>query len=100
MGTDDVATPQPDPVDAGEVVFETMDVEGRLAELLEARHRFGLEKYGQPLRTSDGRDTVSDLKQELADAVMYARKAELNDEPVDEDVYLLLDYLTSQLVER
>lgn len=42
-----------------------------------ARSEFGIAKYGQPLRTGDGRDTTADAGQELADFLQYAHKFRL-----------------------
>lgn len=41
---------------------------------MEARHAFGVAKYGQALVTHDGRDTVTDALQELLDAAVYLQK--------------------------
>lgn len=38
------------------------------------RDREGFRKYGQNLETHDGRYTLSDLQQEVVDAIQYARK--------------------------
>ena len=42
---------------------------------LEARYRFGKNKYGEGLRANNGRDPLIDLYQELLDAVLYTRQA-------------------------
>jgi hypothetical protein len=57
---------------------EEKKTEHKLAELLQARANFGLQKYGQPLMSQDGRNDVEDLKQELGDAFMYLTKAIIN----------------------
>ena len=41
---------------------------------IEARMKFGLEKYGVPLRTNDGRDSLVDAYQECLDQCVYLRK--------------------------
>lgn len=72
--------PEPKPENKGIPVYplalsylgETENEE--LKELLTQRYNFGLEKYGQPLMTEDGRDEVEDLRQEIGDAVMYLSK--------------------------
>lgn len=48
-----------------------------VADAVRARDALGRQRYGQPLRTMDGRDTVTDLAQELADALQYAAKARM-----------------------
>lgn len=42
---------------------------------LAARFRFGLEKYGDPLRPFNSRDALSDAYQEALDQVLYLRQA-------------------------
>lgn len=46
-----------------------------LAEALKAREAIGIERYGTTLRTHNGRDVVRDLREELADAYVYATQA-------------------------
>ncbi len=41
----------------------------------QARHEFGLAKYGTPLRTANGRDALVDALQEALDGMVYARAA-------------------------
>lgn len=41
---------------------------------IDARQKFGLEKYGVPLRTNDGRKSLVDAYQEALDLVVYLRK--------------------------
>lgn len=45
--------------------------------LVKERDAFGRAKYGQPLKTGDGRSTFEDLRQEIGDALQYAMKARL-----------------------
>ena len=54
------------------------------AELIQARHNYGKQKYNQPLMTGDGRDDLEDARQELGDLAMYATKALMNHRDVDE----------------
>jgi hypothetical protein len=54
-----------------------------LTELIEQRCKYGLEKYGQPLMSLDGRDCVVDCMQEAADLLQYAFKAKLNGRSID-----------------
>ena len=48
-----------------------------LPELLAARQRIGLERYGRPLETFNGRDVHRDLLEELLDALQYAVQAQM-----------------------
>jgi len=47
-------------------------------DLVKQRTEFGMKKYGQPLMTEDGRDSVEDAMQELGDLIQYTFKALLN----------------------
>lgn len=49
--------------------------DGWFKDLCVARRAMGMARYGQPLRYDDGRDSLTDLLQELLDAIVYARKA-------------------------
>lgn len=48
--------------------------------LIQARHQYGLEKYGQCLMTEDGRNTMEDARQEAGDLLQYLYKALLREE--------------------
>ena len=45
-----------------------------LKDLFKERYKKGLETYGCPLMTGDERDTLKDIKEEIADAIMYSHK--------------------------
>jgi len=47
-------------------------------ELIRQRSAFGIKKYGQPLMSQDGRDTLRDAEDELGDLIQYAFKARMN----------------------
>ena len=53
---------------------------------LEARGRRGLDTYGTPLKAHNGRDALTDLREELADALCYLTQAQMEREW--EDTYL------------
>lgn len=63
--------------------------------LLQARAAFGLAKYGQPLRTRDGRDSVEDARQEAGDLLQYLFKARVNGENIESlaPVLACVDYV-------
>ena len=88
----EASRPEPPPVPRGEPVTPRLVawLEQRgdrgVADLVRARDAFGRAKYGQPLTTLDGRDTVEDLAQEIGDALQYACKASMT----GADVYRLL----------
>lgn len=67
-----LSKPEPDPV----VTSESGDcpVWELVIQDMKQRDEFGRRKYGVPLRTFDGRDSLVDLYQELLDAVVYVRK--------------------------
>ena len=48
-----------------------------VVEAVRARDALGRVRYGQGLRTLDGRDPVADLAQELADALVYLARLKM-----------------------
>jgi len=76
-----IATPEPDPIEGtgdvwAEVIADTEDP--ALRALFEARRQFGIDKYGRPLQRNNGRAHPNDLRQEIADGVVYARAADMS----------------------
>jgi len=59
-----------------------MDTITKTVELIKARDYYGFSKYGQHLKTNDGRNTVEDAIQELGDLIQYLYKAKLNGEDI------------------
>jgi len=68
----------------------------------EEQFKKGMQKYGVPLHTFNGRIAFDDLLQELVDAVMYANQMRLEmirasqiivngDSPTEEDVRSLMN---------
>lgn len=49
----------------------------KLIELVKERSAFGIEKYGQPLYSEDGRNGFEDARQELGDLLQYACKVRM-----------------------
>lgn len=47
---------------------------------MEERHRFGMAKYGKPLRPFDGRKPLSDAYEEVLDMAVYLRKRMAEDD--------------------
>jgi len=45
-----------------------------MLDLVKERDAFGMAKYGQGLRTHDGRDTHKEIRDEVGDAVQYIAK--------------------------
>lgn len=54
-----------------------------LVGAMEARRALGIERYGAPLRTDDGRDHALDLGEELLDGAAYAWRLGLDDLALD-----------------
>ena len=52
--------------------------------LVKERDNFGRKKYGQPLMSQDGRNTIEDARQEMGDLFQYVFKARMNNENLDE----------------
>lgn len=48
-----------------------------LVPAVRARAELGLARYGEPLRTDDGRHAAADLVQELLDALVYAHRLKM-----------------------
>jgi hypothetical protein len=48
-----------------------------VVRLSEERERFGMQKYGQTLMHSDGRDTSKDIMDEIGDMFHYLAKARM-----------------------
>jgi hypothetical protein len=106
-----MSIPEPPPKDCGVAVTPllcdwingletdhhiTQQVKVRMRDLIMARHNYGMDKYGQPLKTEDGRDSVEDGRQELGDLMQYLFKAKMNGEdiaPIMELIPFLLKLL-------
>jgi hypothetical protein len=81
-------TTQPKPINKGIVVFNLIQsyldrvkdksYNSEVLEQLFQRYEFGLLKYGQPLMSDDGRDSIQDINEELLDAIQYTIKAKYN----------------------
>lgn len=93
------STPEPSPKPEGqEVTPQLLAWLGEYgsevsAQLVQARAAFGLAKYGQGLRTGDGRNTFNDLSDELGDAQQYAFKGLLNGELTPAQIHTLKTYI-------
>lgn len=56
-------------------VPQGMDVQQALIRAIQERRQHGIRKYGQPLMTEDGRDTLRDAWEEALDLCSYLTKA-------------------------
>lgn len=67
---------------AGIIALMTVneDVQSKAIVFLTKRIEWGTAKYGQPLHTFDGRDTLVDALDEAGDLVMYLGKAAMEEE--------------------
>ncbi len=65
---------QPQPHGTGQPVGE------RLIELIQERTKLGIQKYGEPLTTHNGRDSMLDALQESIDLNQYLMKALMESE--------------------
>lgn len=72
--------PGPGVADASERAREV------LIALLDSRQRVGLERYGRPLETWNGRDAMRDLLEELIDALQYAVQVQMEIDDRDETI--------------
>lgn len=73
----------------------------RLCSLVAQREAYGMDKYGQTLMTDDGRDTPTEIVNEMLDMLAYMTKWEMQ-EPDDWTDRLLLRavVLFDQIVEH
>jgi len=89
------SVPQPPPINKGEEIphllnlWLSQNVKPRKAminicKLIEQRKLYGIGKYGQPLMSEDGRDSLEDARQELADALQYTFKSKLHGDDVSD----------------
>jgi hypothetical protein len=69
-------------------------------DLMAARKQVGIDRYGSLLQAHNGRDCARDLKEELADAAVYARQwlEELADDMTAGDVYEVYEHVLNALV--
>lgn len=80
---------QPNPVNKGENVpseFRNWAQHNGFddaSQLSKIRDLFGQTKYGQPLMSEDGRDTIKDAVEEIGDLLHYLYKARMNNLDVD-----------------
>lgn len=49
----------------------------RFCDLINERTAIGVERYGEPLQTDNGRDAERDLTEELLDALQYQEQSRL-----------------------
>lgn len=74
-----ISKPEPPPKNRGSNVYTSLCCfltysnldDPCILDLLEKRHNFGIQKYGQPLMTHDGRDDLEDARQEIGDFLQY-----------------------------
>lgn len=75
------------------IVLQWLLTSGRevLGADLEARTAKGVQTYGAPLMTHNGRDALQDLYEELLDALQYMTqwRAEVLDEEFSQDFFAL-----------
>ncbi len=54
-----------------------LNVQDALIDLIKERRALGIERYGRPLQTFNGRNAVRDLLEELLDGATYAMQVEM-----------------------
>lgn len=57
--------------------FQSTALTTAVADDFRARIQLGIERYGRPLQTHNGRDAIEDALQELEDAAHYLKQADL-----------------------
>lgn len=84
-----ISVPEPDPINKGIIVPDKLiqyikesslgsSTKDKAVRLILERDAFGRNKYGQPLRSEDGRDSIEDARQEVGDLMNYVYKAKIN----------------------
>lgn len=68
-------------------------VEPKLIQWIRERTKVGVKKYGQPLHTFNGRNSVRDVKEELLDALQYVQQWEMERTAVSKLLNEIYDYL-------
>ncbi len=63
--------------------------ESTAEKLIKERVKYGMKKYGQPLMTDDGRDSIIDALQEAGDLMQYIWKAKMNKEDLSQVIYIV-----------
>ena len=109
------SVPEPPPVPKGEIVPDKLikilsqmseysanpEVKAKLAELsdlIEERNNFVIEKYGQPLYSEDGRNSIEDARQELGDLLQYVCKIKMQKHKDPEEIQEFLKLVKTGLV--
>lgn len=90
-----ISQDQPQPHGEGSPVGE------RLIELIRERTKLGIEKYGEPLTTHNGRDAMLDALQESVDLNQYLMQALMESEDEtrrlsEEQIKPMADFLMQQ----
>lgn len=90
--------PNPEPTSESVVVLPHVVKRGvslHLTQMLNERFKVGLENYGVPLVTHNGRDARQDCIEELLDAILYAEQhyLETKDERVGDMVCTIVEVL-------
>jgi phage shock protein A len=75
---------QPNPTDGQANVTPVLRT--LLIDMLDARAAAGLERYGKPLQTRNGRDAERDLLEELIDAAQYAVQSRMEREDLRAEI--------------
>jgi hypothetical protein len=68
-------------------------VQDRLIEAIRERRNLGVERYGQPLMTHNGRDALQDAWEEAVDLTVYLTQLRMEADDRAEAVRLLRNWL-------
>jgi len=64
-----------------------LNVQDALIRHIEQRRKLGIERYGRPLQTFNGRNAVLDLVEELLDGATYAMQVEMENKAVQARIH-------------
>ena len=70
----------------------------QLINLVRERDAFGRTKYGQPLMSNDGRNGITDARQELGDLIQYACKVSMEPHTTESERVMLLSIVRDAMM--
>ena len=89
-----VSTPEPMPEPGRQDVSDSL--KSRFNDFIDERTSLGVEKYGTPLQTHNGRDVQTDMIQELLDFTQYQEQSRMELIDALEDARAQIRLLTGE----
>jgi len=88
-------------IESEETKKRLLKLTSKIEALIDQREQYGIDKYGQSLKTFDGRDNLKDVTDEVLDAMVYLTKAFMEkDARIKEFVciFIILDAYKSMIL--